>query len=144
MCGLNPIAKPFVPGFVVAGSGHISASVSGGSDPNASVFTCLNFELFIMFLFTDILSSQIVLCLLDMSGSVCSDGDSPRASLQSLRLKNLERIIVGHLNINSVRNKIGLLDNIVRDRLDILLVSDHWQKRVKMITAAAYSAHTFT
>ena len=59
-----------------------------------------------------------------MSGGVFSDGGSPHAFLQSLRLKNLERITIAHLNINSIRNKIGLLEDMVRCRIDILLVSE--------------------
>ena len=36
------------------------------------------------------------------------DNKSPHQSLQSLRMKNSDRIIFGHLNINSIRNKIEL------------------------------------
>ena len=129
MNDLNPIAEPFIPksketiGRDVT-SKYSSAHVSGGSHPNTPVFIRLNFELFIIFLITAILSSQIVLCLIGMSGGVFSDGVSPHAFLQSLRLKNLERITIAHLNINSIRNKIGLLEDMVRGRIDILLVSE--------------------
>ena len=37
-----------------------------------------------------------------------SDPDLPQNILQSLRLKNCDRIIIGHLNINSIPNKFGL------------------------------------
>ena len=50
--------------------------------------------------------------------------DSPHSLLQALRLKNVDRIIIGHLNINSIRNKIGLLGDMVRESVDILVVSE--------------------
>ena len=49
---------------------------------------------------------------------------SPDIFLQNLRLKNNERILIGHLNINSIRNKIGLLEDLVHNRIDILLVCE--------------------
>ena len=59
-----------------------------------------------------------------VSSEVFSDNDSPCGILQSIRLKNLNRIIIAHLNINSIRNKIGLLGEMVSDRIDVLLVSE--------------------
>ena len=52
------------------------------------------------------------------------DNESPHQSLQSLRMKNADRIIFGHLNINSYRNKIEHLGDIVQNRIDILLISE--------------------
>ena len=49
---------------------------------------------------------------------------SPHQFLQSLRMKNADRIIFGHLNINSIRNKIEFLGDIVQNRIDILLISE--------------------
>ena len=53
-----------------------------------------------------------------------SDPDLSQNILQSLRLKNCDRIIIGHLNINSIRNKLGLLGDMIQDKIDILLVSE--------------------
>ena len=44
--------------------------------------------------------------------------------LKSLRLKNLNRIIIGHLNINSIRYKFDALKNLIKDNIDILVVSE--------------------
>ena len=44
------------------------------------------------------------------------------ASLEKLRLENPNRLIFGHLNINSVKNKFGMLTKIIQRKLDILLV----------------------
>ena len=43
--------------------------------------------------------------------------------LGHVRLNNADRLIIGHLNINSLRNKFEMLREIVQDNLDILLVS---------------------
>ena len=44
--------------------------------------------------------------------------------LQNLRIKNWNRIIVGHLNINSEKNKIHELADLVTGKIDFLLISE--------------------
>ena len=44
--------------------------------------------------------------------------------LYSLRQKNPERLIFSHLNINSLRNKFDFLVPLVKDRIDILMLSE--------------------
>ena len=44
--------------------------------------------------------------------------------LNSLRIKNLNTIIVGHLNINSIRNKFDFLAHQVKGHIDILMISE--------------------
>ena len=41
---------------------------------------------------------------------------SPKEELNNLRLKNLNRLICAHLNINSVRNKFELLSGIIKTK----------------------------
>ena len=53
-----------------------------------------------------------------------NDEDSPLSILQNLRLKNVDKIIIGHININSIRNKIDMLADLIRGRLDVLLISE--------------------
>ena len=50
--------------------------------------------------------------------------DTPYSSLNSLRIKNPNRIILGHLNINSIRNKIDMVSDLVEGKIDILLLSE--------------------
>ena len=57
--------------------------------------------------------------------------DTPMASsssalneLKEIRVKNLNRLIFGHLNINSLRNKIELLTDQIRGNIDVLLISE--------------------
>ena len=46
------------------------------------------------------------------------------AFLEKLLLENPNRLIFGHLNIKSIRNKFEMLTNIIQGILDILLVSE--------------------
>ena len=44
--------------------------------------------------------------------------------LKNLRLKNPNKVIIGHININSLRNKFQLLTEMVRDKVDLLMISE--------------------
>ena len=44
--------------------------------------------------------------------------------LQDLRVKNIHIIIFGHININSIRNKLDMLADLIKSKVDILLVSE--------------------
>ena len=58
------------------------------------------------------------------SKEIRSDNESPYITLQNLRLKNVDKIIIGHININSIRNKIHILSDMVGEKVDILLISE--------------------
>ena len=44
--------------------------------------------------------------------------------LRSLRIKRLNKRIVGHLNINSIRNNFDFLAHQVKGNIDILMISE--------------------
>ena len=44
--------------------------------------------------------------------------------LNRVSLDNADRLIIGHLNINCLRNKFEMLREIVQDNLEILLISE--------------------
>ena len=46
------------------------------------------------------------------------------ADLKSFRIRNLNKIVVGHLNINSIRNKFDFLAHQVKENIDILMTSE--------------------
>ena len=46
------------------------------------------------------------------------------AELRYLRVKNLNKLIIGHLNINFLRNKFELLAHQIKDNVDILMISE--------------------
>ena len=53
-----------------------------------------------------------------------SESSNNLSILDRIRLNNARRLIIGHLKINSLRNKFEMLREIARDKLDILLVSE--------------------
>ena len=46
------------------------------------------------------------------------------SSLQSIFKDNLNKLIFSHLNINSIRNKFDILADIIKDKIDILMISE--------------------
>ena len=44
--------------------------------------------------------------------------------INNIRIKNINRLIFGHLNINSLRNKFETLSSIVTNKLDIFAISE--------------------
>ena len=59
------------------------------------------------------------------TGEKCEDNSNPLRNLRNLALKvKLGKIITGHLNVNSVRNKINVLKSMSEDNIDILVISE--------------------
>ena len=44
--------------------------------------------------------------------------------LKALRLKNVNKLIITHLNINSLRNKFEFLISLIEDNIDVLMISE--------------------
>ena len=59
-----------------------------------------------------------------MSSNLKRTKENCRNVLNSLRKDNLDKLIVAHLNINSIRNKFDYLSEKIRGKKDILLVSE--------------------
>ena len=49
---------------------------------------------------------------------------SPKDILKKMKLTNANKIIIGNLNINSIRNKIEDLKYLIAENIDILLISE--------------------
>ena len=47
-----------------------------------------------------------------------------RSAFKLLRIRNIGRVIIGHLKINSVRNKFDALNEIAARSLDVLMVAE--------------------
>ena len=58
--------------------------------------------------------------------NACQDSSENKLGedLSILRAKNYGRLICGHLNINSIRNKFICLEDLVKTKMDILLISE--------------------
>ena len=52
------------------------------------------------------------------------DKNSPEFLLKQLRLNHPKNIIIGHLNINSIRKKFDLLKKMVAEEIDILMITE--------------------
>ena len=50
--------------------------------------------------------------------------ETVKSSLCNLKLRNLNRLIFGQININSIRNKFELLFSLVSNNIDVLLISE--------------------
>ena len=50
--------------------------------------------------------------------------DETKDSLNKVRNENPQRLIIGHININSLRNKFLMLEELVKNKVDILLISE--------------------
>ena len=44
--------------------------------------------------------------------------------LKALRLKNVNKLIIANLNINSLRNKFKFLIFLIKDDIDVLMISE--------------------
>ena len=53
-----------------------------------------------------------------------SPNENPSEALNKLKAQNLNRIKIGHVNINSLRNKFEVLKGIIKGKLDILMISE--------------------
>ena len=49
---------------------------------------------------------------------------STNSSLQTIPKDNLNKLIFAHVNINSIRNKFDSLADIIKDNIDILMISE--------------------
>ena len=48
----------------------------------------------------------------------------PQSFLKDLRINNINRLIIGQLNINSLRNKFEQLSTMISGNIDILMISE--------------------
>ena len=53
-----------------------------------------------------------------------SPDDPPFSSVKSVRRKNLSRIFLAHLNINSLRNKFDTPVHQIKENVDVLVISE--------------------
>ena len=44
-------------------------------------------------------------------------------TLHEIRIKNANPLIIGHLNVNSLRNKFEMLEELIKDKTEIFLIS---------------------
>ena len=73
---------------------------------------------------TDVTKNSITSKPLNNSKSLLSNQKNLGSNLHKVRIENPSRIIFGQININSIRNKFDLLMNIIKNEIDILMISE--------------------
>ena len=58
------------------------------------------------------------------SKSSLNDQQNPDSNLHRVSIENPSRITFGQININSIRNKFDLLMNIIKNEIDIFMISE--------------------
>ena len=125
---IHPVTFPsllmLIPSLYMLNS-HLT-QISFPLNPNARTFTPTNtFNGAIGAFFAIILIlSGIIYYVLYIYKQEVSDDLSSKDTLESLKAKNINKIIFGHLNINSVRNKIDGVRYIIGNNIDIFLISE--------------------
>ena len=61
---------------------------------------------------------------LNNSKSLLNDQQNLGSNLHRFRIENPSRIICGKIKINSIRNKFYLLNNIIKNEIDIFMISE--------------------
>ena len=47
-----------------------------------------------------------------------------RVRFEKDSINNVNMVVIGHINVNSIRNKFDMLSSMVKDNIDILMVSE--------------------
>ena len=68
--------------------------------------------------------SILIIYTIYINGKHDSTENSPQDIIRQLKLDNPHKIIIGHLNINSVRNKFQGERYLIEDNIDILLIPE--------------------
>ena len=52
------------------------------------------------------------------------DAGNQMSTLNEIRIKNANRLIIDHLNVNSLRNEFKMLEELIKDKIDVFLISE--------------------
>ena len=55
---------------------------------------------------------------------VVNEKDDPHVILSNIRKKNLNKVILGHLNINHLSGKFEDLRYVIKDKMDVLVLTE--------------------
>ena len=53
-----------------------------------------------------------------------SDSENPSKVLREIRRKNINRVVIGHININFLEGKFDALKLLIEDKVDVLVVTE--------------------
>ena len=61
---------------------------------------------------------------IDLGGFLDSNSHDAGNKLRKIRLRNIDRLIIGNLNINSIRNKFDQLTLLIKNNIDVLVITE--------------------
>ena len=111
---LNPDAESFLPHFDLNPRATVFSPKCKTNMENGVIGTLL----FIIVILSILIVRDVITCM-QMANDIC-----PIVCLRKLKLDNPNKIVIGHLNINSIRQKFVSLKEIIDDNIDIFLVSE--------------------
>ena len=59
-----------------------------------------------------------------IENNIDADNGDVYSIISKVKIENANKIIIAHLNINSIRNKIDMLSDIVKNKIDILCITE--------------------
>ena len=59
-----------------------------------------------------------------LANSNDTETKDPQSFLKDIRMNNINRLIIGQLNINSLRNKFDQLSAMINGNIDIFMISE--------------------
>ena len=77
-----------------------------------------------------IFATSLILCALilreiqNINRNLHIEDLSPKILLRNLKLNNANKIVIGHLNINSIRNKFDSFKYLIDENIGIILLSE--------------------
>ena len=111
---LNPDAEKFIPHFDLNPRATVFSPKCKTNMENGVIGTLL----FIIVILSILIVRDVITCM-QMANDIC-----PIVCLRKLKLDNRNKIMIGHLNINSIRQKFVSLNEIINDNIAIMLVSE--------------------
>ena len=73
---------------------------------------------------TDVTKNSVTRKPLNNSKSSLNDQFNLGSNLRRVRIENTSRIIFKEINITSIRNKFDLLMNIIKNQIDVFMISE--------------------
>ena len=64
-----------------------------------------------------------------LNTNTSNEANNENNVLKNLRLKSMNKVIIGHINISSLRNKFELLTEMIRDKVYLLMIFDRSESR---------------
>ena len=58
------------------------------------------------------------------TNSNCTEQNDPQSFLEDIRINKINRVIIGKLNINTLRNKFEQISTMINGNISVLMISE--------------------